>query len=196
MVTRPLLWLLIFCLVMIILIIMINLFKIIARNYNESKETTSLLERIASCFPYLLPLIEGTQNFGAVIITQFNLINILYKYTLMELILVYTKIPFLGFSLFIILFFLFGRPTLPVRQFVRFNVMQSLLLFLLNSVLGAIFRALPIAVRSSLGGEVISNMFFFFTIITVLYSIFKAISGQYSKIPIISEAVKIQIQNL
>lgn len=191
-----LLWLIAFFIITIIVIIMANLYKIISRNYSKSKETTSLLERTGSCLSYLLPLIEGTQNFGAVIITQFTLINILYKYTLMELILAYTKIPFLGFSLFIILFFLFGRPTLPVRQFVRFNVMQSLLIFLLNSVLGAIFRALPIAIRSSLIGEVISNMFFFFTLMTVIYSIFKALSGEYSKIPIISEAVKIQIQNL
>ena len=71
--------------------------------------------------------------------------------------------------------------------------MQSILLFLVGSLFGAIFRAFPIEFRISFIGLMVCNMMFWFVLSTITYSIVKALQGKYSNIPVISEAVRIQI---
>nr|YP_009510749.1 hypothetical protein [Gracilaria gracilis]AXI96422.1 hypothetical protein [Gracilaria gracilis] len=166
------------------------------KNYNVNNIT--LVDRFSSILPYWLPLLEGLQNFGQQILPDypFNIMQV-YKKTLMPLVIFYVTHPTLAVIIFFILYYLFVRNKSPIpdRPFIRFNVLQSILLFLINSLLGATFRALPIEFRMSLYGLMLCNTLFWFVLSTIIYSIIKSIEGKYARIPVISQAVRIQIDN-
>jgi uncharacterized membrane protein len=168
------------------------------RSHENSNPDITILDRCSSIFPYWLPLLEGLQNFGQQILPDypFRLMS-LYKQTLMPFVIFYVTHPALAFITFFVLYYLFVRAKSPVpdRPFIRFNVLQSILLFLINSLLGAMFRALPIEFRMSLYGLMLCNTLFWFVLSTISYSIAKSIEGKYAKIPVISQAVRIQIDN-
>ena len=167
-------------------------------NIKFDKHKITVIDRVGSIIPYWLPLLEGLQNFGQQILPDypFSIMNI-YKKTLMPFVLFYVTHPALAFIVFFVLYYLFvrARSPIPNRPFIRFNVLQSILLFLINSLLGATFRALPIEFRMSLYGLMFCNTLFWFVLSTIFYSIFKALEGKYAKIPVISQAVRIQIDN-
>jgi uncharacterized membrane protein len=168
------------------------------RSHENLNPDITILDRCSSIFPYWLPLLEGLQNFGQQILPDypFRLMS-LYKQTLMPFVIFYVTHPALAFITFFVLYYLFVRAKSPVpdRPFIRFNVLQSILLFLINSLLGAMFRALPIEFRMSLYGLMLCNTLFWFVLSTISYSIAKSIEGKYAKIPVISQAVRIQIDN-
>nr|ARW60131.1 hypothetical protein [Laurencieae sp.] len=156
------------------------------------------IDRLGSILPYGLPLLEGLQNFGQQILPDypFNLMGI-YKKTFMPLVVFYVTHPALAFIIFFVLYYLFVRTKSPIpnRPFIRFNVLQAILLFLINSLLGSAFRALPMEFKVSLYGLILCNTLFWFVLSTIVYAIFKSVQGKYAKIPVISQAVKIQIDS-
>nr|YP_009546394.1 hypothetical protein [Gelidium gabrielsonii]AYO27742.1 hypothetical protein [Gelidium gabrielsonii] len=174
-------------------------YNFIVKSFNkENKEYITIVDRLGSILPYWLPLLEGLQNFGQQILPDypFSLMSV-YKKTLMPIVIFYVTNPALAFIIFFVLYYLFVRTKSPVpnRPFIRFNVLQSILLFLINSLLGATFRALPIEFRMSLYGLMVCNTLFWFVLSTIVYSVIKSIEGKYAKIPVISQAVRIQIDN-
>nr|YP_010199297.1 hypothetical protein LK036_pgp210 [Gracilariopsis tenuifrons]UAD89155.1 hypothetical protein [Gracilariopsis tenuifrons] len=185
--------------ILIISIIIRYIYLYIIQTYkNNNKNNITIIDRLGSILPYWLPLLEGLQNFGQQILPDypFSIMQI-YKKTLMPLVIFYVTHPTLAFIIFFILYYLFVRTKSPIpdRPFIRFNVLQSILLFLINSLLGATFRALPIEFRTSLYGLMLCNTLFWFVLSTISYSILKSIEGKYAKIPVISQAVRIQIDN-
>ena len=185
-----------FLLIIIIYQVYVSILNTAKIKFNGSKIT--IIDRFGSIIPYLLPLLEGLQNFGQQILPDYPFgIMIIYKKTFMPLVLFYVTHPALAFIAFFVLYYLFVRAKspLPNRPFIRFNVLQSILLFLINSLLGAVFRALPIEFRMSLYGLMFCNTLFWFVLSTISYSIFKSLEGKYAKIPVISQAVRIQIDN-
>ena len=182
----------------IIAVLLYQLYLLLIKSTDNSKNNITILDRCSSIFPYWLPLLEGLQNFGQQILPDypFSLMS-LYKKTLMPLVIFYVTHPTLAFIIFFILYYLFVRAKSPIpdRPFIRFNVLQAILLFLINSLLGATFRALPIEFRMSLYGLMLCNTLFWFVLSTIFYSIIKSIEGKYAQIPVISQAVRIQIDN-
>lgn len=195
-ITALIMLLILFCIVIAIY----RLYSLIisSSNIKLDKYKITIIDRVASIVPYWLPLLEGLQNFGQQILPDypFSVMNI-YKKTLMPFVLFYVTHPALAFIVFFVLYYLFvrARSPIPNRPFIRFNVLQSILLFLINSLLGATFRALPIEFRMSLYGLMFCNTLFWFVLSTIFYSIFKALQGKYARIPVISQAVRIQIDN-
>nr|QCI06984.1 hypothetical protein [Haraldiophyllum bonnemaisonii] len=167
-------------------------------SYSYSRSEITIVDKFGSILPYWLPLLEGLQNFGQQILPDypFSLMS-LYKKTLMPLVVFYVTHPALAFIIFFVLYYLFVRTKSPIpsRPFIRFNVLQSILLFLINSLLGTTFRALPLEFRMSLYGFILCNTLFWFVLSTIIYSVIKSIQGKYARIPVISQAVRIQIDN-
>jgi len=186
--------------VSIFVLVFYQLYFIILQLLKKSsdKKSVTFIDRLGAILPYWLPLLEGLQNFGQQILPDypFSLMS-LYKRTLMPLVIFYVTHPALAFIVFFILYYLFvrARSPIPDRPFIRFNVLQSILLFLINSLLGATFRALPIEFRMSLYGLMLCNTLFWFVLSTIVYAVIKSIEGKYARIPVISQAVKIQIDN-
>lgn len=196
-------WMVAIVILLILLLVIFAGYQIYALAISRSsmevgKNGISAVDRIGSIFPYALPLLEGLQNFGQQILPDypFSVMSI-YKKTLMPFVLFYVTHPALAFIVFFILYYLFVRAKSPIpdRPFIRFNVLQAILLFLINSLLGATFRALPIEFRMSLYGLMLCNTLFWFVLSTISYSMLKALQGKYAKIPVISQAVRMQIDN-
>nr|YP_009392613.1 hypothetical protein [Bostrychia tenella]ARW61175.1 hypothetical protein [Bostrychia tenella] len=191
-------WIISILLVVFFIVLFYQIYLVILNSYMYGEKKITVIDRFSSILPYGLPLLEGLQNFGQQILPDypFSLMS-LYKKTLMPLVIFYVTHPALAFVIFFVLYYLFVRTKSPIpsRPFIRFNVLQSILLFLINSLLGAAFRALPIEFRMSLYGLMLCNTLFWFVLSTIIYSIVKSIQGKYSKIPVISQAVKIQIDS-
>nr|YP_009396539.1 hypothetical protein [Vertebrata australis]ARW65725.1 hypothetical protein [Vertebrata australis] len=173
-----------------------QMYLVFLKNYTDNFYGVTFLDRFVSIFPYGLPLMEGLQNFGQQVLPDypFSLMS-LYKKTFMPLVIFYVTHPALAFITFFVLYYLFVRSKSPIpnRPFVRFNVLQAILLFLINSLLGSAFRALPIEFRVSLYGLILCNTLFWFVLSTISYAFVKSLQGRYANIPVISQAVKIQI---
>lgn len=186
--------LLTFFIIMLIYQVYLSIIKVSTNHKND----ITRLDRFSSILPYWLPLLEGLQNFGQQILPDypFSLMSI-YKKTLMPIVIFYVTHPPLAFITFFVLYYFFVRAKSPIpdRPFIRFNVLQAILLFLINSLLGATFRALPIEFRMSLYGLMLCNTLFWFVLSTIFYSVTKSIEGKYARIPVISQAVRIQIDN-
>nr|YP_009391784.1 hypothetical protein [Acrosorium ciliolatum]ARW59928.1 hypothetical protein [Acrosorium ciliolatum] len=193
-----LIWIISITCTILISILCYQLYIFVMNSYSYDKSKITILDRFSSILPYWLPLLEGLQNFGQQILPDypFSLMS-LYKKTLMPLVIFYVNHPALAFIIFFVLYYLFVRAKSPIpsRPFIRFNVLQSILLFLINSLLGATFRALPIEFRMSLYGFILCNTLFWFVLSTIIYSVMKSLQGKYAKIPVISQAVRIQIDN-
>nr|YP_009396741.1 hypothetical protein [Ophidocladus simpliciusculus]ARW65927.1 hypothetical protein [Ophidocladus simpliciusculus] len=187
----------IFC-VLLIILLCYQCYRFIANTYISKNNNITFVDRFSSILPYGLPLLEGLQNFGQQILPDypFNLM-VIYKKTFMPFVIFYVTHPVLAFVIFFVLYYLFVRAKSPIpsRPFIRFNVLQAILLFLINSLLGSAFRALPIEFRVSLYGLILCNTLFWFVLSTIIYSILKSIEGRYAKIPVISQAVRIQIDS-
>lgn len=196
-------WILAIIILLALFLVIVASYQIYAFIFDESitgssKYKITVLDRVGSIFPYGLPLLEGLQNFGQQILPDYPFgVMSIYKKTLMPFVLFYVTHPALAFIVFFVLYYLFVRAKSPIpdRPFIRFNVLQAILLFLINSLLGATFRALPIEFRMSLYGLMLCNTLFWFVLSTILYSMVKALEGKYAKIPVISQAVRMQIDN-
>nr|YP_009944528.1 hypothetical protein [Osmundea sinicola]QFR99822.1 hypothetical protein [Osmundea sinicola] len=190
-------WIIVVLLVLVLAFFIYQLY-VMNFNFNINNPSITVVDRFSSILPYGLPLLEGLQNFGQQILPDypFNLMSI-YKKTFMPLVVFYVTHPALAFVIFFVLYYLFVRAKSPIpnRPFIRFNVLQAILLFLINSLLGSAFRALPMEFKVSLYGLILCNTLFWFVLSTIIYSIFKSIEGRYAKIPVISQAVKIQIDS-
>nr|YP_010155907.1 Tic20 family protein Ycf60 [Cumathamnion serrulatum]QQY85321.1 Tic20 family protein Ycf60 [Cumathamnion serrulatum] len=189
-------WIISMVLIILISVLFYQIYFSIINAYSDDKNRITVVDKLGSILPYALPLLEGLQNFGQQILPDypFSLMS-LYKKTLMPFVIFYVTHPALAFIIFFVLYYLFVRAKSPMpnRPFIRFNVLQSILLFLINSLLGATFRALPIEFRVSIYGLMLCNTLFWFVLSTIIYSVIKSIQGKYAKIPVISQAVRIQI---
>nr|YP_009395095.1 hypothetical protein [Bryothamnion seaforthii]ARW63863.1 hypothetical protein [Bryothamnion seaforthii] len=184
--------------VLLFILLFYQLYSAIINLYIKRNSSITFIDRFGSILPYGLPLLEGLQNFGQPILPDypFSLMS-LYKKTFMPLVIFYVTHPELAFVVFFVLYYLFVRAKSPIpnRPFIRFNVLQSILLFLINSLLGSAFRALPMEFKVSLCGLILCNTLFWFVLSTITYSVLKSLAGKYAKIPVISQAVKIQIDS-
>jgi len=154
--------------------------------------------RLICILPYFLPLLESCEHFAGRVIPDypFKIIR-LYRHILKPMVKFYTENRFVNFISFLTLYFLLvsSKSPLPVSDFLRFNTLQALLIFLITTILGVTFKALPMEFRLALYGGMVCNMFFLFIFYTISYSLIKALAGKYADIPVISEAVRIQINS-
>nr|YP_009399644.1 hypothetical protein [Digenea simplex]ARW69463.1 hypothetical protein [Digenea simplex] len=191
-------WILSILFVVLCVMFCYQFYLAIINTYINKNSNITVIDRFGSVLPYGLPLLEGLQNFGQQILPDypFSLMS-MYKKTFMPLVIFYVTHPELAFIIFFVLYYLFVRAKSPIpsRPFIRFNVLQAILLFLINSLLGSAFRALPMEFKVSLYGLILCNTLFWFVLLTILYSVIKSLLGSYARIPVISQAVKIQIDS-
>lgn len=186
-------------LIMIFGLVIYKTYLVIFRSSVNKEHRISILDIYGSIVPYWLPLLEGSMNFGMRVISEYpKYIFLLYNKYILPLLEIYIAYPILAFIVFFLLYYLFIKSDRPIQisSFVRFHILQAILLFLINSVLGASYKSLPIEFRNSLVGLAITNILFLFTVSTIIYSVIKSIEGRYPQIPIISEAVKMHISDI
>ena len=91
-------------------------------------------------------------------------------------------------------FLLCSRRSSPFTKFVRFNVIQAILLNIVYACAGVVFTFLPILLRESMLGLIIANLLFFSMVLLSAYCTLVISSGRMPVIPVVSEAAKAQVQ--
>ncbi len=153
-------------------------------------ESTPVPDRIFSCLAYLLPLADGIV-FGIPLFKQFPILaNLLLPIS--PVLVLYNTIPFAGLAIFFALFLLVVRND-SVSHFIRFNVLQAILLDIILIVCRLILGILVPAIGQGLLMETLFNTVFLGLTACIIASVVQAIRGQYADIPAISDAVNAQL---
>ena len=150
-------------------------------------------ERVFGALPYLLPLMDAlVYGDGNFILRQFPIAQ-MGLLPILPVLTIYRQIPFAGLILFLALFFGVVRNE-NISRFIRFNVLQAILLDLILMVCNLILPLVGNGFQLALLTETLFNTVFLGVLFTFIYGVYKSSRGQYAEIPAISEAVNMQIR--
>jgi len=153
-------------------------------------------ERGLSIAAFIFPFIEVASYFGPKVFlnTENDDLRIFYLNHLIKMTSFYTDNSLLIFIFMIWIFIVCSRGSVPLTKFLRFNVIQAILLNIICSCSGVIFSFLPIVLRESMIGIIFANFLFLGVVLIIAYSSLLIVYGRYPRIPILSEAAKLQVQ--
>ena len=153
-------------------------------------------ERCISILSYIFPFIEISYYFGAKVFLSTDSLTLKYFYItkIAKLSSFYEANIYLIFILMIGIFLICSRGTVPLTKFVRFNIIQAILLNIICSCTGSVFSFFPVGLRESTLGILLANFLYLGTLLLMLYSSLLIAYGRYPKIPILSEAARLQVQ--
>ncbi|NJK41391.1 MAG: hypothetical protein HC934_08615 [Acaryochloridaceae cyanobacterium SU_2_1] len=163
----------------------------------HSNPLTPWSDRIFSALPYLLPLMDallyGDGNF---IFRQFPALSF-GLLPILPFVKIYGQfmqlIPFAGLIIFMALFLAVVRND-KVSRFIRFNVLQAILLDLVLMVCNLLLPLIGNGLGLDLLTETLFNTVFLGVLAIFIYGVFKSAQGEYPEIPAISEAVNLQLR--
>ncbi len=153
------------------------------------------LDRAFSALAYVMPLASALAAGGyffAFLAAQapsvLQVINTVL-YPLRPLIAIENSI--LGLVVFILLFLFVIRNT-NISRFIRFNVLQAILVSFVISITMLVLGAFQL-LGNNIIGETLSNVLFLGGMAIVIYSVAQSVLGRYAEIPTISDAVNMQM---
>ena len=149
-----------------------------------------LWQRLLGLLAYLLPWSDAL-SFGRELYNLFPWVAYL-ALPATPVLLLERSIPFGGFLLFLVLFLVVVRnPNVP--YYLRFNVLQAILLDILLVVLALAFNVLLSPLGNSLMIRTLNNTVFIGALVLVLYASIQCIRGKEADLPSLSEAVRMQL---
>ncbi|MDP8966088.1 MAG: hypothetical protein M3O33_19320 [Cyanobacteriota bacterium] len=152
--------------------------------------STTVRDRIFASLSYLLPLLD-VFPFGQFLIRQFPVFGLIYL-PLQPLLAIY-RLNFASLIIFFVLYLAVVRNE-KIAHFIRFNVMQAILIGIILALVGLAFQILGPLLGANLLTETLFNIIFLGTLAASFYSIVQSITGQYAEIPGISEASYLQVR--
>jgi uncharacterized membrane protein len=157
---------------------------------------TPLSERLLSMIAFIFPFVEVTTYFGPKVFlgTESVSLQSFYLNYLIKISTFYTANNLAIFIFMIWVFIICSRGSVPLTKFVRFNVIQAILLNIICSCCGVTFTFLPIILRESMLGVVFANFIFLNVVLLIAYSSILIAYGRFPRIPVLSEAAKLQVQ--
>ena len=157
----------------------------------------NVFERGIAIVAYIFPFLEISAYFGTKVFLNAESLSLQYLYRnyISKLVNIYQDNTYFAFALMIGIFFICSKGSLPLSKFVRFNIIQAILLYIICSCVGQILGIYcPAFIRESTIGIVLANFVYLGTIVLILYSSVLILFGRYPRIPVISEAARIQVQ--
>ena len=153
-------------------------------------------ERVLSIAAFIFPFVEVASYFGPKVFlsTESATLRSFYSTYIEKLSRFYTDNNLLIFIFMVWVFIVCARGSVPVSRFLRFNIIQAILLNIICSCAGVVFTFLPIVIRESVLGVIISNFLFAGILLLIAYSSLLIAYGRFPRIPIISDAAKLQVQ--
>ena len=149
-----------------------------------------LWQRFLGLLAYLLPWSDAL-SFGRELYNLFPWISYL-ALPATPVLLLERSIPFGGFLLFLVLFLVVVRnPQVP--YYLRFNVLQAILLDILLVVLSLAFNVLLSPLGNSLMIRTLNNTVFIGALVLILYAVVECSRGREPDLPSLSEAVRMQL---
>jgi hypothetical protein len=160
------------------------------------KYLIKICERCLAISAFIFPFIEISYYFGAKVFlsTDSIALKIFYTNNILKLSSFYEANIYLVFIMMVGIFIVCSRGTIPLTKFVRFNIIQAILLNIICSCIGSIFAFLPIVLRESTLGILLANFLYLSVLLAIFYSSLLILYGRYPKIPILSEAARLQVQ--
>lgn len=149
-----------------------------------------LWQRLLGLLAYLLPWSDAL-SFGRELYNLFPWIAYL-ALPATPVLLLERSIPFGGFLLFLVLFLVVVRNP-NVSYYLRFNVLQAILLDILLVVLALAFNVLLSPLGNSLMIRTLNNTVFIGALVLVLYASIQCVRGKEADLPTLSEAVRMQL---
>ena len=147
-------------------------------------------QRLLALLAYLLPWSEGVA-FGRSLYGMFPALQWL-SLPVIPVVLLQRLVPFGGFLLFLLLFLAVVRnPKVP--YFIRFNVLQAILLDIVLVLLTLAFNVLLTPLGASFAIRTLSNTVYLGTLVLVLFAVVQCVRGKEADIPTVSEAVRMQL---
>ncbi|MGB3299665.1 MAG: Tic20 family protein [Phormidesmis sp.] len=153
------------------------------------------LDRVFSALAYVMPLasaLDAGAYFFRFLLAQarpvFDVIQLILL-PLQPLIAIENSI--LGLAVFILLFLFVIRNT-NISRFIRFNVLQAILVSFVISITMLVLSAFQL-LGDNIIGETLSNVLFLGGMAIVIYSVAQSVLGRYAEIPTISDAVNMQM---
>ena len=149
-----------------------------------------LWQRFLGLLAYLLPWSDAL-SFGRELYNLFPWVAYL-ALPATPVLLLERSIPFGGFLLFLVLFLVVVRnPNVP--YYLRFNVLQAILLDILLVVLALAFNVLLSPLGNSLMIRTLNNTVFIGALVLVLYASIQCVRGKEADLPTLSDAVRMQL---
>ena len=155
-----------------------------------------VFERVLAMLAFIFPLMEISYYFGSkVFLNTDNLaLKGIYVSYISKLSSFYEGNVYLVFIVMVAIFIICSRGTIALTKFVRFNIIQAILINIICSCIGSIFAYAPIVLRESVIGILLANFLYLGILYIIGYSVLLILYGRYPKIPVISEAARLQVQ--
>lgn len=155
-----------------------------------------IFERCLAIMAFYFPFVEVSAYFGPKVFlsTDSVALRTFYSQHILKLSNFYAENNLLIFIFMIWVFISCSRGTFPLTKYARFNIIQAILLHIICSCLGVTFAFLPPLIKESIFGVVFANFLYLGLVILIAYSSLLILYGKYPKIPVVSEAAKLQVQ--
>ena len=155
-----------------------------------------LVEKFISVAAFIFPFTEVSAYFGAKVFLNADSValKVFYLRHIQKLVGFYQQNVYFIFAIMIALFLASTRGSLPLSKYARFNIVQAILLNIFCSCLGATYVYLPVILRESMIGLIAANTIYCGIVLLIMYSSILIFYGRYPKIPVISEAARLQVQ--
>jgi uncharacterized membrane protein len=176
--------------------------QLTSKQFGEGNMTwrgsSSPSDRIFACLAYLLPLLDVVGLVGSVLMLSGSFLAPLLALIILPLqplLRVYYGIPFFPLIVFFALYMLVVRNE-KIAHFIRFNVMQSILIGIVLSLFSIIWSYVlsSFLPPTNIITQTLFNTVFLATVVAAGYSILQSILGRYAEIPTISEAAYSQVR--
>jgi hypothetical protein len=160
------------------------------------KKIEDFVERGLSIAAFIFPFVEVVSYFGPKVFlsTESVALRSFYATHIEKISRFYTDNNLLIFIFMVWVFIVCARGSVPLTKFSRFNIVQAILLNIICSCSGVVFSFLPIIFRESMLGVIIANFVFSSIVLLIAYCSLLISYGRYPRIPILSEAAKLQVQ--
>ncbi|MFZ9147789.1 Tic20 family protein [Vulcanococcus sp.] len=147
-------------------------------------------QRLVALLAYLLPWSDGLP-FGRSLTNLFPALQWL-SLPALPLVMLEQAVPFGGFILFLVLFLAVVRnPQVP--YYVRFNVLQAILLDIVLVVASLAFNLVLAPLGGTFAVRTLANTVFLGVLVLVFFALVQCLRGKEADIPTLSEAVRMQL---
>ena len=146
-------------------------------------------QRLLAAAAYLLPWSDGIP-FGQGLFGLFPILAWL-QLPALPLVMVQQLVPFGSLVLFLVLFLAVVRNT-RVPYFIRYSVLQAILVDIVLVLINLIFGVLRLN-GGNFAGRTLSNTVFLGILVLVGFGVVESLRGKEADIPTVSEAVRMQL---
>jgi uncharacterized membrane protein len=150
-------------------------------------------DRIFGALPYLILIIEVSKYLGSVV-GWLPFFGNIYVF-LLPLIQIYYGVPYGSLAIFLLLYFLVLRNH-SVSHFIRFNVLQSIMVSVLLTLCGLLIYLIAQVPSTSALILVFQKVIFLGTWAISLFGIVSSAVGQYAEVPQLSENVHVMVDRM